>query len=304
MLIVGLEQPLPPPFRIRAWSSHITGRLWLAVTGLLLVMAGLWLEVGRNAPVGFAIAAGIALLSWSAGRILAITTAVVILCLRFFLRPAVPFGEPGAARWFWSLCNQFGIHLLLALLTAHLQRSRTESARFASRDPLTGLLNRDALLERLDSMLASRRQTDRVLTVACLDGDRFKELNDSQGHPEGDRCLQVTAEILRENLRGDDIIARMGGDEFVIVLAGAERGHVAAIIDRVLKGLRAGMAEAGWDVSYSIGVAIIGRPGRFSAEQAWQAADQAMYAAKRESGGNSVHCVECPAARSTGSASD
>lgn len=98
----------------------------------------------------------------------------------------------------------------------------------AHRDHLTGLPNRHALVERFEELASEQR--DVRLAVHCLDLDDFKPINDRHGHPAGDALLQAVATRLRASVRGDDFVARMGGDEFVFVQTGIKQGHEAAMM--------------------------------------------------------------------------
>ena len=95
----------------------------------------------------------------------------------------------------------------------------------AHHDALTDLPNRTLLRERLEQALAGERQEDRRLAVLMLDLDRFKEVNDTLGHPVGDALLKAVAERLRGCVRETDTVARLGGDEFAIVQSVKDAGH-------------------------------------------------------------------------------
>jgi predicted signal transduction protein with EAL and GGDEF domain len=115
-------------------------------------------------------------------------------------------------------------------ITADLARSREEAQRLALHDALTGLPNRTLFAERLEQALAHVQRHGTGLAVLCLDLDRFKQVNDTYGHPVGDALLRVVAARLRGCLRSTDTVARLGGDEFAIIQAPLERaadGHPA-----------------------------------------------------------------------------
>lgn len=156
-------------------------------------------------------------------------------------------------------------------------------AAVARADPLTGLPNRAALLDRLDDALARRRRSGAELACLYLDIDRFKAINDTLGHLGGDCALVEFGRRLRQCVRECDMVARLAGDEFVIVLEGlgspAEAAQVAAKII-------ASMAEpfniegTRWPVTASVGV-VAAEPSEDDSRSLLRAADKALYLAKR-----------------------
>jgi diguanylate cyclase (GGDEF)-like protein len=153
----------------------------------------------------------------------------------------------------------------------------------ALQDPLTGLPNRRALDERLRSLASS---TDsQPLAVALVDLDGFKDVNDRHSHADGDDVLRVVASTLRDALRGDDIVARYGGDEFIALLPGAPVSAAKQALGRAVSRVAALPAHLSRGVTLSVGLVSL-RP-QERAEQVLSRADAAMYQAKR-GGGNQV----------------
>jgi diguanylate cyclase (GGDEF)-like protein/PAS domain S-box-containing protein len=110
------------------------------------------------------------------------------------------------------------------------RRSERRLARLANTDPLTGLLNRRGFEAAMRERFGTRRETDRF-ALMIVDVDRFKEINDTAGHPTGDALLTALADAMAERLRADDLLARMGGDEFVLCLDGATKDEAAAVAE-------------------------------------------------------------------------
>jgi diguanylate cyclase (GGDEF)-like protein len=166
------------------------------------------------------------------------------------------------------------------------ERAQREALTWASsHDPLTGLANRAAFERELSAALDNRR--DEAASVLFIDLDRFKQVNDEDGHPAGDAVLHAVAAAMRAQVRGDDLVARVGGDEFAVLLKRCDQ-HGAA---RVAEKIRAAVAEVRvpWgsrvlSVDASIGVAQIdGTRGDLAAVMS--SADKACYAAKRDGRG-------------------
>ncbi|MBL7521346.1 diguanylate cyclase [Frankia sp. CNm7] len=178
-----------------------------------------------------------------------------------------------------------------ALLGAAALRIRMErDARYqALHDPLTGLPNRAALLRRLDRGLRRARVGGTRVGVLFIDLDGFKAVNDTLGHQAGDELLRTVADRLRREVRPRDVVGRLAGDEFAVLcddVAGVE--DLKAIGERVRHGLTAPIElRRPVSVGGSIGLAVSG-PGLDEAEGLLDAADMAMYAAKRRGPGISV----------------
>ena len=161
------------------------------------------------------------------------------------------------------------------------QATRIETLAF--HDPLTRLPNRAMLRQLLERELANCRRLHDMLAVCFVDLDQFKPVNDLKGHEAGDCVLQAVAARIQDSVRGNDIVGRIGGDEFVIVLTHLEnRQQVQSTLSRVLERLREPVALHGGgsaEVSASIGVAIC-PDDAVTAQALLRCADEAMYGAK------------------------
>lgn len=161
-----------------------------------------------------------------------------------------------------------------------------ESLQVASRtDPLTGVPNRRAMLEHLEAEHMRSLRNGTPLSVLMADVDRFKQINDTFGHEAGDRVLQALAQALGDSLRGYDICARWGGEEFLVLLPDADRAgalEVAGKLVEIARGLELSAGGASVPVGLSVGAAQLG-PGE-SLDALLQRADEAMYRAKARGG--------------------
>ena len=161
--------------------------------------------------------------------------------------------------------------------------------RAAHEDVLTGLHNRRHAEFALPLLVEGARMAGQVISVATLDVDHFKRINDSHGHAVGDAVLQQLAPLLRHRLRSADLLARVGGEEFLAVLVGIAPQQAAEICER----LRLAVAEHHWaaitpGLMVRVSVGIAGGPPPLQADSLVGRADDALYAAKR-SGRNRVH---------------
>ncbi|GAA0566223.1 hypothetical protein GCM10010172_57460 [Paractinoplanes ferrugineus] len=169
--------------------------------------------------------------------------------------------------------------LLLLLVTLRmaglLHRVESESAwleRLANHDALTGLANRRRWDDRLPAAMARSEVSGTSLIVGLIDLDHFKRYNDTHGHQAGDELLSRAAVAWLMNLRDDDMLARLGGEEFAVLLAGHSMAEAAAVLERL-------MAATPQGQTFSAGLAAW--DGRESPEDLLRRADELMYAAKR-----------------------
>ncbi|MEW6133121.1 MAG: EAL domain-containing protein [Pseudomonadota bacterium] len=164
--------------------------------------------------------------------------------------------------------------------------------KLAFYDTLTGLPNRALFLDRLKHELAAAERQGRRLSLLFLDLDRFKEINDTLGHDAGDRVLAEVARLLKRALRAEETLARLSGDEFVVIAADSADA-ASRIAERITRALALPIPINGQSfiVSASIGIAIFPEDGR-TAEDLLKHADIAMYRAKGSGGGYRFYRAE------------
>lgn len=167
------------------------------------------------------------------------------------------------------------------------KRAELKIAKLATHDDLTGLANRKLFRDQIHQALGRSQRYGESFAILLLDLDRFKDINDTRGHPAGDAVLRETAHRLSSCVRQEDTVARLGGDEFVILQVGTRTdGEAAQLAERIIETMRVPFRIDGDPVALatSIGIALAPRDGA-DYDQIIKKADEALYRAK-DAGGN------------------
>lgn len=203
----------------------------------------------------------------------------------------VAVDERGARRWYavrsTPLRGRRGGAVVVHLDITERKRSHDELELKATRDDLTGLLNRQAIEAEIDRALVRARVQEAHVALLFIDLDGFKPINDTYGHAVGDDVLRSVAQRITGAVRVTDRVARLGGDEFVVLIGPVDDPAIAeGSAERILEGLRAPMriGDIDVEVSASIGVATVDAPLGDARATLVGAADAAMYAAKKRGG--------------------
>ena len=304
---------------LRLFSPRVYSAFgWLALAFLVLALANFLRVFGIGVPLA------------AIGNLMFLGSAITTIVVAFL---AWRRGGNRAAGWFliaWSLLCTFQIitavrllytradsaegvlyyglapsmvaaAVLVALGVADHVRQQslalTDAERRAQTDPLTGVLNRRSLIERLDGACARARARNLPISVLFIDLDHFKHINDTFGHAAGDACLAGIIPPISAELRQSDVIGRYGGEEFVVILSGADAAAAHPIAERICRRV-ADIRIEGFGgpigVTCSIGVAASDRLGVWG-QHLIAHADTAVYAAKR-SGRNQVQVAAVLAA--------
>lgn len=258
-----------PLLRPDTWLPN-TVNLLLIVSTLTALLAGwrAWRRGSRQA--GFFLIAWLPLLALTLVRV---TQLIVGLQLPEWLEYGFPASMAYAA---------VVITVGLADRTLQVRHERDRAHRLAENDPLTGVLNRRAILDRLHEAWRNARDNGRSLAVLFLDLDHFKRINDTRGHAAGDACLRAVVGAIQEQLGGADHLGRYGGEEFLVVLRWVSARGAQQIAERICAraaALRVSVGGEPISLTVSIGVAVMDAdtPG---AETLVECADTAQYRAK------------------------
>jgi diguanylate cyclase (GGDEF)-like protein len=184
------------------------------------------------------------------------------------------------ARWMVTVSVVAGVAVAVFVLRRNVDRL-VERLRAATRtDLLTDVLNRRGFEEAFGHELLRTRRTGAPLALALGDIDRFKAINDEFGHAAGDRALAAVASALREACRGTDVLARIGGEEFAVVMPHTGLEEATAGAERLRAAVGSVTDPDGTPLSISFGVAVCASEDEADADRLLSTADQALYAAK------------------------
>jgi two-component system, sensor histidine kinase LadS len=247
--------------------------MFITAAGFTIVVAFLAWRRGNRA-------AGWFLIAWALLEGFAMTAAV-----RFLLTASV---DSSPLLYYYGLpLSMVAAAVLIALGVADRLRAQrlalTEAERRAQIDPLTGVLNRRSLIERLDAACLRARARGLPIALLFIDLDHFKQINDTFGHQAGDACLRAIIDPIHVELRQSDVIGRYGGEEFVVILSSADATAAVPIAQRILERVAA-VHVAGFGnpirLTCSIGIATSDTLGVWG-EHLIAHADAAVYVAKR-----------------------
>jgi diguanylate cyclase (GGDEF)-like protein len=180
----------------------------------------------------------------------------------------------------WDHLARFCFLLLTTVLLGRLREAYRSASESSRSDFLTGLANRREFFAVAEQERLRAARYGKCVSVAYMDLDGFKEINDQLGHSAGDTILMEIANELRNNLRATDVVARMGGDEFVILLPETDSAAAKAKIGQLRELLLELARQRNWPVTYSIGLVTFLHPPK-SADEMIGEADHLMYAVKR-----------------------
>lgn len=298
--IADLKRFSPRVYRIFGWLAIAFVVLTFSNLADLIGLSGLVAAIGNLIFLGAAVftlvvafmawrrgsrAAGWFLLAWVLLETTTIATAVRLLL-------SEPEGAEGLLYYGLPLSMVIAAVFVALGVADRLREQRvalTDAERRAQTDPLTGVLNRRSIVERLDAACARARARGLPITLLFIDLDHFKEINDTRGHAAGDACLRAIIAPIQAELRQSDVVGRYGGEEFVVILSSADAAAAVPIAERILERVAHAQVEgfgAPIRLTCSIGVASSDTLGVWG-ERLIASADEAVYAAKR-SGRNCV----------------
>ena len=233
-------------------------------------------------PIGL----GAVLVGRSAGGLLSAASALTWAAAEF--GAGVTYSHPLA--FWWNTIVRFASFVIVAHALAALRQAAQRERLLARTDSLTGVRNRRFFYEALELETARARRYASPFTVALLDVDHFKGVNDRFGHSVGDAVLRDIARSLQNGIRGTDVVARLGGDEFALLFPQTDSRAAELALHKLADQLAARMNAGGWPVTFSIGaVTCVDAP--CEGEELLRSADELMYGIKRD-GSDGIRVAE------------
>jgi len=284
----GVKRADLESFFALAYSLRDPHRL-VVMTIALIAVAGLGLLDYLSGPgVGFAVFYALIVMGatfhagWVAGGITAILSSGAGLSARIFYAS----GDITVAAALWNLGNELAVFASLVVALHHGRRLLDKLASQSRMDLLTGALNTRGVLESFERERARAIRGASPLTLAFIDLDGMKQVNDDLGHGEGDEMLRTLAASVLSSIRESDVFGRVGGDEFALILPDTDEQDAVKAIQRLRSVVNRRTHDRGPYISVSVGVVTFRRDPP-TAVDALKAADALMYVAKR-AGGNRV----------------
>lgn len=270
---------------------------WIALL-MAVMIASLDVIIGQHITLAPLLFLPVVLVSWygssAAGISLAAVSAMAWMIASGLVNTRV-------AMWllFVNGCIHFVAYFLLATIITKLRRIHQIEVIAADTDGLTQLLNPRGFYLQLANELLRAVRYNRVFSLAYIDIDNFKAINDLQGHAMGDKLLAEVAASLRASLRASDAVARMGGDEFACLLSETGADEAGMVFSKVRTNLSQNMARYHWPVGFSIGMVTFETPPA-TIDVAMKIADVLMYSVKQDLKNNIQHGVWCKTRGSEG----
>jgi diguanylate cyclase (GGDEF)-like protein len=248
----------------------------------LAVVAGITackLTVGQSVPMVDFLLIPVVWVGWFArrrtcGYVLAVTAAGLSAVVAVV---GVTHASPGAASV--AALARLALYLVILALLGMMRRERVAHQRAATTDPQTGAANTRAFRTSAHAEVLRSQRFAHPLSLAYLDVDDFKTINDTFGHTEGDHVLFEVGHMMRTTVRTTDVVARVGGDEFAILMPETRAGEARAVVDRVRRELDRLTVRDGGRIRFSVGLVTFERPPA-SLDELTAAADELMYRAK------------------------
>ena len=220
-----------------------------------------------------------ALVTWFAGPALGVTTAVISAGIWVTADIAAGLSYSDSLVVVWNTLIRLVLFLIVIYLLAALRKAMQRLEDSSSTDNLTGAANSAFFYESLGNELERVSRYGHPLTLAYVDLDGFKSVNDTFGHLVGDRVLRLVADCAKSRLRKTDLVARLGGDEFALLCPETDEAAARAAVAEVLGRLTEEMRLGGWPVTFSVGV-VTCYEAPATDEEAVKMADDLMYSVK------------------------
>jgi len=255
--------------------------LWMFIAAVVVLLAPM-ADYLTQYQLGFSIfyVVPVVLVSWYVSRFSGMIISVAAVGVWTLVELGTEEKSFFSLMTYWGVGIRLAVFGLLAYLVSALRASLSRETQLARTDPLTGAANTRCFLELAGGELSRSRRYRRPFTVTYMDLDNFKAINDQLGHRMGDMVLRTVAQTVSKNVRTTDVVARIGGDEFVMLFPETGHPNGTQVLEKVWGLLNEAMEENDWAVTFSLGGATFVTPPD-SVDEVLRKADDLMYEAKR-----------------------
>lgn len=233
----------------------------------------------------------VTLVAWFAGWRFAIVASIMSVIMLFADDISSRLIPVTSITLYWDFIGRLGFFLIISYTLATLKNAYDALKELALIDPLTELSNSRSFYEMANKEIERAKRFRYALTIGFIDLDNFKSMNDTYGHPAGDYIIRKVAESIQDSIRSIDFAARMGGDEFVVMLSRAEKQESVKIIKRIQTTLAEKMKKHRWTLTFSVGM-VTYHTMHLSLDEMISAADKLMYKVKAKGKNNVLHEVQ------------
>ncbi len=274
---------------MQSFVKYLEGRgwlFWISIGILLVSLVGI-LNFLSGYELSFSLfyIVPVALTCWFSGRRVGIATSLLAALVWTGAELASGRTYSQSVTVVLNIFIRFGVFLTISLLLVLLRESRLAEQAAARTDYISGAFNARFFHEILEMELTRDRRYSNPFSVVYMDIDNFKVINDERGHLAGNQLIRCVAEELKQKLRASDIVARIGGDEFVILLPVCGQDESRTVLSRLHADLTAAMQQRNWPVTFSMG-AVVCTAVPDSAEEVIKMADELMYTVKNSTKDN------------------
>ena len=264
-------------------------KIMLVTTGFLLigVLGILDFVTGYDFAFSLFYVLPIYLITWAAGKNMGLAASAASAVV--WVTADLITGHPYTNVLFpvWNTLMRLAFFVIITFLELSLKSSLQREKELARRDPLTSAVNSRSFYETLQMETNRFQRSLRPFTIAYIDLDNFKSVNDQFGHSAGDQALCAVVNSVQRILRKTDTIARLGGDEFALLLPETDVDFAQAVITKIQKALIEEMQQKNWPITFSMGV-LTCRAAPSTSDELVKLADELMYSVKN----NGKHAVK------------
>jgi diguanylate cyclase (GGDEF)-like protein len=271
--------------------------LWTAAGVVLVIVIALVDSlVGTHLTIPLFYLVPISMVAWFAGGRLGLVISTASSIAWFMTDFSISNNYNNIVTLVWNTILQLVFFIVVTALFSTLRKAFNVNQQLARNDYVTGAATQRYFYELAQTEISRAKRNGRVFSLAYIDLDNFKQVNDQFGHSAGDKVLQAVARCILTQTRLPDIFARLGGDEFALLLVETGEVAVQSVVVRLHEKLQREMQKNNWPVTFSIGVVTFVQPPT-SVDEMVKQADDAMYVIKNSTKNGIVYQVNPPGSK-------